>query len=312
MEKLVSFPGFGITLTINRVAFSLFGLNFYWYGVIIAAGFLLAVLWCYRQAPRIGIPGDTLIDFLIFAVPISIICARLYYIIFYLDLYRDRSGKLDLIKMLSIRDGGLAIYGGVIGAVLTLLVFSKIKKISFGALADVGCMGLLIGQCVGRWGNFTNVEAYGSVTTLPWRMGIYENDAYLEVHPTFFYESLWNLIGFCLIGLVLRKRRKFDGQLFLFYIAWYGFGRMLIEGLRTDSLYVPGTMLRVSQLLAGVTFILAAVVLLYFLFVKKPNPQNLYVHRKKISGKKNKTDKGDEFYGADHRREGSSGKDQDH
>jgi len=321
MENLVSFPALGLSLTLNRVAFTLFGHQFYWYGVIIALGFLLAVLWCYRKSPQFGIAGDTLIDFLIFAVPISILSARIYYIIFYLDLYRDSSGKLDFSEMIRIWDGGIAIYGGIIGAVLTLYLFCKIKKISFGAFADLGCMGLLIGQSIGRWGNFVNVEAYGRETSLPWRMGIYKSGAYLEVHPTFLYESLWNLIGFLIIALILRKRRKFDGQLFLSYLAWYGFGRMLIEGLRTDSLYIPGTAIRVSQLLACATCIVSIALLLYVLLVKKPDGKYLYVNhiarkhmRTTVSAtdnEANNTIEGDDFDGSDHRRESTGGENQD-
>jgi phosphatidylglycerol:prolipoprotein diacylglycerol transferase len=308
-------------LTLNRVAFTLFGHNFFWYGSIIAFGFLLAVLWCYRQAPQFGIVSDTLIDMLIFAVPISIICARIYYIIFYLDLFRDSSGNLVFGKMVRIWDGGIAIYGGIIGGILTLFVFCKIKKLPFGAFADLGCMGLLIGQCVGRWGNFVNVEAYGSETTLPWRMGIYDAGTYLQVHPTFLYESLWNLLGFFLIALILKNRRKFDGQLFLSYIGWYGLGRMFIEGLRTDSLYIPGTVIRVSQMLAAVTFILAVSILIYVLVLKKPTSKTLFVNgsdnellRKKAVNQDTeeiiKETKGDECYGTDHGRESTGSENQ--
>ncbi len=203
MTRTVLFPGLGLEFHLDRVAFQLFGLPIYWYGVIIACGFLLAVVFCYKMAPRFGVKPDDVIDLLFFAVPLAIIGARLYYIVFYLDLYRTEDGGLDFLEMLDIRDGGLAIYGGVIAAVLTLLVFCRVKKINFFAFADLGAFGLLIGQCIGRWGNFVNVEAYGGPTDLPWRMGI---DAYvdgvwqyMEVHPTFLYESLWNLLGFLLL-----------------------------------------------------------------------------------------------------------------
>ena len=209
MTRTVLFPGLGLEFHLNRVAFTLFGLPIYWYGVIIALGFLLAVVFCYKMAPRFGIKPDDVIDLLFFAVPLAIIGARLYYIIFYLDLYRNEDGSYDFLEMVDIRDGGLAIYGGVIAAVLTLIVFCRVKKINFFAFADVGVFGLLIGQCVGRWGNFMNVEAYGGPTDLPWRMGIdaYVNGAwqYLEVHPTFLYESLWNLLGFLLLLFVTAR-----------------------------------------------------------------------------------------------------------
>lgn len=222
MTRTVLFPGLGLEFHLNRVAFTLFGLPIYWYGVIIALGFLLAVVFCYKMAPRFGIKPDDVIDLLFFAVPLAIIGARLYYIIFYLDLYRNEDGSYDFLEMVDIRDGGLAIYGGVIAAVLTLIVFCRVKKINFFAFADVGVFGLLIGQCVGRWGNFMNVEAYGGPTDLPWRMGIdaYVNGAwqYLEVHPTFLYESLWNLLGFLLLLFVaLKGGRRFDGQIMWSY-----------------------------------------------------------------------------------------------
>ena len=194
-------------------------------------------------------------------------------------------------------DGGLAIYGGIIVAVLTALIVCKVKKISFLAVADIGGMGLLIGQAVGRWGNFMNVEAFGGVTDVSWRMAGPEVARYLlrtgqitqevaeqiidgtlGVHPTFFYESAWNVIGFLLIAFVIKRYRKFDGQLFLSYIGWYGIGRFWIEGMRTDSLFIPGTSLRVSQLIALGSAVVAAAIMLYVLLVKKPGPEKLYVN----------------------------------
>lgn len=286
----VSFPGLGLHFTMNRVAFTLFGVNIYWYGLIIAAGFLLAVTFCYRKAPRLGVKPDTLLDMLLFAVPLAIVGARLYYIIFNLDFFRRGDGTLDFKEMLLIRDGGLAIYGGVIAAVLTVLVFCRVRHFKFAAYADVGAFGLLIGQAVGRWGNFVNVEAYGADTTLPWRMGIQEwsreAGAYIarEVHPTFLYESLWNVAGLLLLLLICKKWRKFDGQLFLTYLAWYGLGRMWIEGLRTDSLYFFGLKLfgvpiRTSQVLAALSAIVAVGLLIYHLCVRRHTAEELYVNR---------------------------------
>lgn len=280
----VSFPGLGIAVNVKDIAFRVFGWPIHWYGIIIACGFLLAVLYCTRRAESYGIRQDDVMDLLIYAVPLCILGARLYYVIFYLDLYRRSDGSLDFGAMVRIWDGGLAIYGGIIAAILTLLVFCKVRKLPFLAFADLGSFGMLIGQMVGRWGNFVNVEAYGGPTTLPWRMGIYDTVGgvyqYLEVHPTFLYESLWNLLGFLLLALVVDKRRKFDGQIFFSYIAWYGLGRTWIEGLRTDSLYLFSTGLRVSQALALVSFALAAVVLVIQLR-RTRGPEGLWVNRLK-------------------------------
>ena len=209
MMGTVSFPGLGLEFQLNRVAFHVGSWPVYWYGIIIAAGFLLAVMYCSRQAPKFGIRQDDIIDMLFFAVPLSIIGARVYYIIFYPELYRRADGSWDFGAMVRIWDGGLAIYGGVIMAVLTLLVFCKVRKIRFLAFADLGSFGLLIGQMIGRWGNFVNIEAHGGPTDLPWRMGIYQyvdgTRQYMEVHPTFLYESLWNLVGLLLLIQVARR-----------------------------------------------------------------------------------------------------------
>ena len=280
----VTFPGLGgLEIQLNRVAFHIGSWPVYWYGVIIAAGFLLAVLYASHISKRFGIESDDVIDALFFAVPLAIIGARLYYIIFYLDLFRTESGGLDLGKMVRIWDGGLAIYGGVIAAVITCFVVCRFKKISFPAFADVGAYGLLIGQCIGRWGNFVNIEAYGGPTDLPWRMGVYEfvdgAYRYVEVHPTFLYESLWNLLGFLLLVWVGKHWRKFDGQIFLSYVAWYGVGRGFIEGLRTDSLYFFHTGIRVSQMLGFASALVAVLVILWVLLIRRPTPKRLWVNR---------------------------------
>ncbi len=300
MEKIVTFPGLGLEFHLDPILLSItedFGIH--WYGAIIAVGFLLAVLWCCRQSSRFGIQQDDLIDMLFFAVPLGIIGARLYYVIFeFQNYYAAGDLKTTLVRIIRIWDGGLAIYGGVIVGVLTAFVVSRVKKISFPALADLCCMGLLIGQIAGRWGNFVNVEAFGSVTDVPWRMagpnvanylfnnGLVSTDIYEQiaesgaygVHPTFFYESVWNAIGLLIITLVIARRRKFDGQMFLSYVAWYGIGRFWIESLRTDSLYVLGTGLRVSQLLAGASALIALGIMAYaFLRLKKTGPKPLYV-----------------------------------
>lgn len=273
MEHTFSFPGLGLEFTINRVAFTLFGHNIYWYGVIIALGFLLAVLYCCKISPRFGLDSDRLIDMLFFTVPLSIVGARVYYVAFNPSVAQNPDGSWNWVKAVAIWDGGGAIYGSIIAAVLTVIVFCRVRKQSAWTMMDVGCYGLLIGQAVGRWGNFVNMEAFGSVTDAAWRMSgqdiadwltregqitdtaVYDGicNGALGVHPTFFYESAWNVLGFCLLVLLAKKWRRCDGQIFLSYVAWYGVGRFFIEGLRTDSLYFFNTGIRVSQMLALVS-----------------------------------------------------------
>ena len=280
MSKIVIFPGLGLEFELNPIAFSVFGWDVHWYGVIIACGFLLAVAYCYWRAPRFGVDQEKLIDMLFFAVPLCIIGARAYYVIFNPAVCFDADGSFSLYNMIAIWDGGLAIYGAIIMAILTVAVYCKVRRQNFWDYTDIGCFGVLIGQLVGRWGNFVNVEAFGGVTDLPWRMcspsiadyllqhGLVDEAAYqqvldgtLGVHPTFFYESMWNLLGFILLVLIARKGRKFNGQLFLSYVVWYGVGRAVIEGLRTDSLYFFGTGLRSSQILGLASALVAIVVM---------------------------------------------------
>ena len=246
----ITFPNLGIEINPSPVAFTVFGKDIYWYGIIIAAGFLLAVFYMLSRAKDFGVTQDDVLDMILWAVPIGVVCARLYYCIFYWELYAD-----DPISMLYIWEGGLAIYGGIIGGVITLLVVAKVKKIPAPVLLDLAGMGVIIGQCIGRWGNFVNGEAHGGPTTLPWGMTI---DGQSMVHPTFLYESLWNLAGFVLLHFYSKKRR-FKGEIALLYAAWYGAGRAWIEGLRTDSLYIGSV--RVSQLLAIISCIAAVAVL---------------------------------------------------
>ena len=298
MVNQVFFPGLGLEFTLNRVAFHVLGRPVYWYGIIIASGLLLAVWLCCKWGKRFGITEDQITDMMLFAVPAALVCIRAYYVIFNLGQYRNADGSMNWAAVFRYSDGGLAIYGGIVSSVLVLLIFCKVKKISFLSFADLGVHGLFIGQLVGRWGNFMNVEAYGAPTTLPWRMcsESIANDLYaqgiataaeyqeilagtLGVHPTFFYESLWNLVGLLLV-YQLGKRRKFDGQCFLFYIFWYGLGRAWIEGLRTDSLYLyVGSTIRVSQLLAAVSALAAGAVLLRRLHQVRQKPETLYVQR---------------------------------
>ena len=275
MKPIISFPMLG-DFSINPPnSFEVFGFSIYWYGVIIAAGFLLAVLYCMHRCGEFGLNSDNVLDTLIVGTPLAIIGARLYYVVFYFDLYRD-----NLWEIFAIRDGGLAIYGGIIGAIIGLLIVSRWRRFSALAMLDLGCFGMLIGQFVGRWGNFINREAYGAETEIFCRMGLTDpvtgNTIY--VHPTFLYESLWNFLGFVLLHIFSKKfERRFDGQFFLMYVAWYGFGRMLIEGLRTDSLYIPGTAIRVSQLLGALSC--AAAVIAFVIMWKRSDEKKLWKNR---------------------------------
>ena len=279
MIHVVTFPGLGLEFSLNRVAFHLFGRPIFWYGIIIASGMLLAVYLCSRWAPRFGIVPDHILDMMFFAVPAALVAVRAYYVIFNLDLYRRGDGSLDWGAILRYSDGGLAIYGAIISSVIVLLIFCKVRKVSFLAFADLGVHGLFIGQLIGRWGNFFNREAFGEETSSFLRMGLYNpvTGQTSYVHPTFLYESLWNLVGFLLLHF-LSKGRKYDGQTALQYMAWYGAGRAVIEGLRTDSLYIPGTSLRVSQILAAVGCVVALVILAVQA-VRKHDPSGLFVNR---------------------------------
>ena len=301
MTNLVSFPGLGLEFELNRVAVEIFGRPVYWYGVIIATGMLLAVFLCGKWGKRFGITEDEIMDMMLFAVPAALVAVRVYYVLFNLDMYRNTDGSLNWGAMLRYSDGGLAIYGAIISSVIVLLIFCRVRKISFLAFADLGVHGLFIGQLMGRWGNFMNVEAFGGVTDAPWRMCSESITAYLinhgyaadamlpglldgtlGVHPTFFYESAWNLVGL-LVVYYIGRHRKFDGQCFLFYFFWYGLGRTWIEGLRTDSLYffglqIMGYPIRVSQMIAAVTCVVAGVAMVWMLR-KNYDPADMYVNR---------------------------------
>lgn len=258
--QTIGFPALGWEFNISPVLveFELFGLDFSirWYGVMIALGFLCAVLYATRVLPRYDIKLDPMTDVVLVATLFAVLGARLYYIIFY-----DGIAVLweDPLKILRIWDGGLAIYGAVIGAFVTGIWMCRLRKVPTLAMFDLASLGFLIGQAFGRWGNFFNQEAFGGNTTLPWGMtgSIIMNgnngegyDPLLPVHPTFLYESLWCVAGFILLHILSKKAYKFKGQIFAGYIIWYGIGRFLIEGLRTDSLMWGE--IRVSQLLAAV------------------------------------------------------------
>ena len=275
----ISFPGLGIKpFPIRSTAFTVFGIDIAWYGIIICTGLILGVLYSVFRAKRNeGIKTDTVIDLAFFLVVFGVIGARLYYVIFkfgdYIKTKPDGSFDLGktLLAMVNIREGGLAIYGAIIAGFLTILVFSRIKKIKFLKILDFVSPAVMIGQIIGRWGNFTNAEAFGYETQLPWRMGIHSSASsdpttlvemsVKYVHPTFLYESLWNLIGFLIINAIYKKK-KFDGQIFFMYIAWYGLGRAFIEGLRTDSLMLGP--IRISQLVGALAFFAGVVLLIVF------------------------------------------------
>ena len=267
----IQFPGIGLEIDPPR-SIELGPLDIHFYGVIIAVGLLLAVIYGLRRSKQFGIKEDDILDGVLCIVPFAVLCARAYYCIFSWDLYADNP-----IEVLYIWNGGLAIYGGVIGAVIGVLVLCKVKKISVGALLDLVLIGFLIGQSIGRWGNFFNREAFGAPTESFFRMGLFNSwtESFEYYHPTFLYESLWNAAGFVALHF-LSKRRQYDGQIALGYVAWYGLGRAMIEGLRMDSLYWGP--FRVSQVLAAVTCVAAVAVLVWQAF-RPHDKAKLFVNR---------------------------------
>lgn len=254
----VEFPNLGLEFTISR-GFEIFGFRIYWYAVVIACGLLLAVIYAMRYAAEFQLDSDRMMDVALVTIPFAFIGARLYYVLF--------SGNLSwytesLSRIFNLRDGGLGIYGGIIVAFLVGPLVCRIRKVNILSMFDIASMGFLIGQSIGRWGNFFNQEAFGGNTTLPWGMSgdiirsgqngnsyVYD----LPVHPTFLYESLWCALGFVLLHLWFKKAYRFKGQIFCGYAVWYGTGRFLIEGLRTDSL-MAGSM-RTSQLVAALAVV---------------------------------------------------------
>ena len=280
--EILRFPGLGWEIPISRVAVSIGSLEIYWYGVIIAVGFGLG-LWVYLSHNRsCGIHPDEGLDIILWSMLGAIVGARAYYVAFQWDHYKD-----NLKEIFNLRGGGLAIYGGIIGALIVAFIVCRSKKLPMLPVADAAFPGVMLGQAIGRWGNFFNMEAFGTNTTLPWGMtsdtisnylsrhqaallaqGVMV-DPSLPVHPTFLYESLWNLIGVAVLLLWLFPRRSYDGQITLGYTAWYGLGRFFVGGLRTDSLMWGSV--RVSQALGGVLFIVAAgLMLAIFLWSRKP------------------------------------------
>ena len=260
----ISFPGIGIDqFSVSKVAFEIpifGGIQVRWYGLIITVGIILAMLYCYYRSKEEGIKLDDLLDMAIYTVIFGILGARLYYVLFSLDEYNN------LYEAIAIWEGGLAIYGAIIAGALTVFVICKIKKIVFTKAFDMAAPAVMIGQILGRWGNFFNGEAHGGEVLESEffyfiRMGLSHGEGAKIVsyyHPTFLYESLWNLVGFIIINS-LYKKKKFDGQIVLMYVTWYGFGRMLIEGLRTDSLYLG--VFRISQIVGFACFVVGAILL---------------------------------------------------
>ena len=276
MTRSISFPNLGIYLENVGKSITVFGFEIAYYGMIIGIGVVAGILMAVYEAKRTKQDPDTYYDLAMYAVVLSIIGARIYYVIFSWDSYKD-----DLLSIFNIRQGGLAIYGGVITAIIVVFVFARVKKLSFGTLTDTAGLGLILGQIIGRWGNFFNREAFGEYTDnlfamrLPLdavrssdvtelmreHMEVIDGISYIQVHPTFLYESLWNLA--VLTGLLIwRKHKRFDGEVFLLYLFGYGVGRFWIEGLRTDQLLLPGATLPVSQLLAAVLVVVSTVTII--------------------------------------------------
>ena len=276
-DSSISFPMLGNFSIDPPSYFTVFGRNIYFYGVLIALGFLLAILYCGRRSRDFGIQADDFYDLMLWLIPLSIVGARLYFVLFRLDDY-----LADPISILKVHEGGLAIYGGVIAGVLCAVFVCRHKKIPLPAMLDLTVLGLLIGQIIGRWGNFMNREAFGAETAIFCRMGLTAPDGTtIYVHPTFLYESLWNLACFVfLLFFTKRGGRRYDGQCALIYFFWYGLGRAWIEGLRTDSLYIGGTGIRVSQLLSLILALAAGTILLVE-GRKAHRPEKLYVNQQK-------------------------------
>ena len=257
MENRISFPGLGLDFNINRVAFYVFGIEIYWYAIIITLGIAAGYLYAVWQGKKNDIKADTFSDVLLVGIPSSIVCARSYYVFSKWDYYSKNPGDI-----LNLRGGGIAIYGAVIGAVIAVLIYCRIKKENTLKLFDISSVSLLLGQAIGRWGNFVNAEAHGYETDVFIKMGIWSDklDKFIYYHPTFLYESLWNITGVILLHFFL-KRKKADGQVFFMYILWYGLGRFFIEGLRTDSLMIGS--FRVSQIVALFSVIAGGIMSVY-------------------------------------------------
>ena len=251
--NLISFPILNLTIHLNQVAFRVGTVPIYWYAVLIVASFILAFFLCKKKEGTFGIYFDEIVDLSIWLIPICFICARLYYIVFNLESYPS------LASMLNFKDGGLAIYGGILGGIVTIYIFCKKRKKSILDLLDYLAPYLALGQAIGRWGNFINVEAYGMHTNVPWKMGIQTRGGWEYVHPTFLYESIVTFLLF--IGLTKRtKNRQFSGEITGWYLVIYSFARGIIEGLRVDSLMLGN--FRISQVVSFAIFIISSLFLI--------------------------------------------------
>jgi len=261
-DAIITFPMFGegFILDLPRY-FTIFGFNIYYYGLFITTGYILAGVYLIVRRKLFNLSKDNILDLILIAIPCGLVGARLYYMLFNFDRF-FAPGMWE--NILRFRDGGLAVYGGIIASGLVFIIYSRVKKIPLGSLLDAAGFGLFIGQAVGRWGNFINREAHGVETDLPWKMGLTDRGVTTYYHPAFLYEGLWNVAGLLIMHIFSKKSKtKYPGQYFLFYVAWYGLGRFMIEGLRTDSLMIWGTQLRASQWLAVLSFFVAVGILVY-------------------------------------------------
>jgi len=265
--KKVIFPGINLNLKLKSVAINIFEIHIYWYAIFIVVAIGIGLLLCKKDEGKYNIKFEDILTMILIGIPIAIICARLYYVIFRLDYYTNNP-----LEIINIRDGGLAIYGGIIGGATTVLVYSRLKKFNFLDLLDYIVPYLALGQAIGRWGNFFNQEAYGTETNSIFRMGIIENGNYIEVHPTFLYESVCNLIIFIILYLI-RNKREYKGQLTYIYLTLYGFARCFIEGLRADSLMIG--CFRISQLLSIILFMVFGTILIYKTLKKKEKTEKV-------------------------------------
>ena len=279
-DSVISFPGLGIFGLNPPASFSVFGHRIYFYGVLFALGFTLGILYCARRSKDFGIKSDDFYDMVILLIPLSILCARIYYVLFRLDEFAGR----PLISYFAVWEGGIAIYGGIIGGILAIWLVTRRKKLPFLAMLDLTVFGVLIGQIIGRWGNFMNREAFGAQTEIFCRMGLTDPAGHtIYVHPTYLYESLWNLVLLAGLWLWVKKgKRRYDGQMSLLYLFFYGLGRAWIEGLRTDSLYIGHTGIRVSQALSLALVLFAGALLLWERRREHP-AEKLWVNRVKAA-----------------------------